>query len=557
MHNYSYDMRDPVYEIDGFKFSVQIVTVENVYGLNPAKTALIRENNGWKLECAELSWAGQQETAEGRLVLTASRNGNNQLEVELYAEAEHNIRCVKLIVRDLGELNIYEPDSGREVSVKNSEDKTAAEGKVYYYPYNAQKYMYNLKAPVFFVKDNRSRMLAFRCEDHKVRAKRFVVYAESFGRLKDTYSVELIHEESAYNFDSKIRVPKWVISEQADPAAFFDEYLKFAESEQGLGLVPWEKRTDFPAWLREISLVLTIHGMHWSGYVFNTYSQMLEIIRYVADRIDGRHVLVYLPGWEGRYYWQYGEYRPDPRLGGEEGFARLCSEAKKLGVHVMPMFGSNVANMWFPGFSRFDSNAFMKSADRIRYHAIGLDWDLSRAEDNGWMAFMNTGSPSWRKDLVRQIVDLANTYDFDSVFLDLVHHWTNDPDYDIFQGMRDLKKDINALRPDLLVVGENYYDGLLAVFPLFQVRPFLKQPKWVGRYARTVAHLLEAEPSRGSTGVHERGYHPYEVRPIAKEYLPTVAFVDGTLQHAREVIDSVIRQAHEYKQRFIDGAGDL
>ena len=83
--------------------------------------------------------------------------------------------------------------------------------------------------------------------------------------------------------------------------------------------------------------------MHWSGYTFNTYADMLEIIRVVADRIDGQRVLAYLPGWEGRYYWQYGDYRPSPELGGEEGFAALCSVGARF-PHFRAILPQEIGN---------------------------------------------------------------------------------------------------------------------------------------------------------------------------------------------------------------------
>lgn len=259
----------------------------------------------------------------------------------------------------------------------------------------------------------------------------------------------------------------------------------------------------------------------------------------------------YLPGWEGRYYWQYGDYRPDPLLGGEEGFQRLCEESRKLGVHIMPMFGANCVNAWFSNFPQYGTDANMKTASRNQYHGNVPDWDLSRSHDTGWQAWLNPGAPSWQTELTRQVTRLMDRYGFDSVFLDTAHHWVNDPDFDVCQGLKGLKNAIVKDRPDVLVTAENWYDGLLTIFPTFQSRPFLKNPSWVGRYARMVAHLLEAEPSRGSTGVHELGYCQYEPRQLKEEYIPTIAFVDGTFEQAKAEFDKVIDMANHYKRMFL------
>jgi hypothetical protein len=284
--------------------------------------------------------------------------------------------------------------------------------------------------------------------------------------------------------------------------------------------------------------------MHWSGYIFNDYAAMLDTVRYVADRIDGRHVLAYLPGWEGRYYWQYGDFRPEPRLGGVKGFARLCDEARALGVHIMPMFGGNCANAWLPNFHSFGPSSYMKSATRNVFLGNQPDWNLSRAHDTGWQAWLNPGAPAWQTELTRQITMLRAQFGFDSVFLDTVEVWTNDPDFNIREGYRDLVERLRAGQPDVLVTGEDWYDGLLPIFPIFQQSAKWRQvPAWGGRYARLMGHICDGEASRGSTGVFESGYAAYERLPDAPHYLPTLAFVDGTLASAQVEIDAVIALA--------------
>ncbi len=41
----------------------------------------------------------------------------------------------------------------------------------------------------------------------------------------------------------------------------------------------WDDRTDVPAWLCQVSLVLNMHCEGWTGYVFNTFDRQLEILR--------------------------------------------------------------------------------------------------------------------------------------------------------------------------------------------------------------------------------------------------------------------------------------
>ena len=334
MHLFSFDFHDPVVSVGAWQLSFQVITLENVYGLDPDTLTRHAHETGESWHCTRLRFAGQQQVAPGSARVTLTHGRADRLRIQIEAEAPHPIRAVKILVRGLPRLTLLDL----------LDQETPAEQVVKRYPND-------LRIPLLAVRTADGVTLGARCDDPQARAKRFAIYPEHMGELAGTYTLELIHEEDARHFDTSIRTPEWVVDRNVDVAAFRGEYLDFAERE--LGLVPWPQRGDVPTWARDVRLVLTLHGMHWSGYVFNTYDQMRDIIRYVGDRIDGRHVLAYLPGWEGRYYWQYGDYRPDPLLGGADGFARLCDEAQARGVHVMPMFGANCANAWAPNFHTF------------------------------------------------------------------------------------------------------------------------------------------------------------------------------------------------------------
>jgi len=527
MHLYSFDLRDPVFALGPWKLSFQVITLENLYGLDAAHTTLEAVNDGWRLACSRLSWAGQQRHAPGSLEMYARREGEDRLLLDIRATAPHKIRAVKVLIRDLPPL--------RPLDMLDNPRDLPEGGLIDAYPNP-------LRLPLFFGLLPDGTVTAVRSEDPYARAKRFAVYRENFGPLAGTCTVECLHEQDARWFDTRIDVPLWVLERGVDVPAFREEQLAFDEAE--LGLAPWEQRGDVPRWARDLRLCLTIHQMHWSGYIFNTYAQALDIIRFVADRIDGRHVLAYLPGWEGRYYWQYGDYRPEPLLGGGDGFARLCDGARALGVHVMPMFGVNCANAWAPNFHTFGPSSYMKSATRNTFWGNQPDWDLKRAHDTGWQAWLHPGAPAWQTELTRQIRELVGRFGFDGVFLDTTEVWVNDPDFNMREGLRQLNARLRAGHPELLVAGEDWYDGLLPILPVFQQTATWRQvPEWVGRYARLIGHICDGDPSRNSTGVHEAGCSPYVRLPQTETYIPTLTFVDGTLEEALPEIEAVIAQA--------------
>jgi hypothetical protein len=282
--------------------------------------------------------------------------------------------------------------------------------------------------------------------------------------------------------------------------------------------------------------VATLHGMHFSGRILLRYDEMLDVLQFIAQRLPGEQVLAYLPGWEGRYYWQYGDYRPEPRLGGEKGFDTLCEGARRLGVHLMPMFGANCANRWLPAMAGLDPSANLKSATGNRFHGNQPDWDLARAHDTGWQAWLNPGHPEWRERLAADIEGLAGRYGIDAFFLDTVHAWTNDPDHPVTDGLRALVHRLRSGIPDLLLAAEADYDALLSLFPLFQRPWWTSSPRWSSRYVRRFGHLCEGEP-RGRTGVHEFGVHTSDAWNGEPGFLPTLAFQDGTLQQTREELE--------------------
>jgi hypothetical protein len=526
MQFYSFDPGDPSFEMDGWTISFQIVTLENTYGLASDHVRLETTVDGWMVTAERLAWAGQQEQVQGNFRCQVVRLRDGNLRVSLAADAPTPIRALKLIVRKLESVTGFDANDQPRVV-----------------PYDGllEKYPNQLRLPLWLVQPAGGPVLGFRSEEAQARPKRFAAYQERMGPLAGTYTVECIHEEDARHFARQIVAPDWILGKGVQPDIFRGEHLSFAE--QTLGLRSWESRADLPPWARDIQLSLILHGMHWSGYVFNTYDSMLEIIRYVAERINGQTVLAHLPGWEGRYYWQYGDYRPDPRLGGVDGFRRLCEGARALNVHLMPMFGATCANAWATNFHQFGPSSTMKSPTRNQFHGNQPDWDLSRAQDTGWQAWLNPGAPAWRRELTRQITELIDRYELDAVFLDCVEVWVNDPDYSMLDGYRALVSGLRDGRPDLLLTGEDWFDALLELFPIFQSSAYARQvPAWVARYARLYGHLADSEPSRGSTGVFEWGYRPYSMQPDCAPFIPTLAFTDGTLASAQAAVDEVINQ---------------
>ena len=513
MQQLSFDPHDPIFDFEGFRLAAQVITFENTYSLPPAEPE--RTAAALRVRAPRLTWAGGRRTATGTAEIVATKTDDG-IEVTLAGTAESKIRCTKLILTGLPQ--------GELIGHWWNTSRITANGTTVHYPGTVPTPLVLLALPS-------GDYIYFQSLDTRVRAKRFAVFERDGG-----VTVELIHEDAATEMTASTQSPPWRVGRTRDPEAIVRRHTDHVA--RAYGLQPWHSRPDVPAWMREISLIVALHGTHWSGYTFNTYNDMRTTLDYVADRIEGRRVLAFLPGWEGRYYWQYGDYRPEPLLGGPEGFARLAARARDLGVRLMPMFGANCANRDLPGYERWGAPSEMRSASGLVFHGNRPDWDISRAHDPGWQAWLNPGAPSWRAHLVEQVSALVRDYDLPAAFFDTQEAWINDPNFDMYPGLVTLRDELKARFPDLLVAGEGWYDALGAVTPLSQYN----QPvRWAGiafaPHNRHFLHLSTGDPSRGSTGVHELGHNPFTPIPDHPWVIPTLTVVDGTLTAGREGVD--------------------
>jgi hypothetical protein len=531
VHQFSFDFNDPVFDLHGWRLGLQVVTFENTYGLDPARTA-VTEN---RVDAAGLTSAGGRNREPGTAWIEARTTADG---IEVTAGATHpgKIRCLKLLVDGLpaGEI------TGRRWELART---VPPNGLVYRYP--AEPFLpLAMHTPLVFLSDPAGGHVYFRSLDDRVRAKRF-----TFQPRGDFLSGELIHEESAHVMTTTVETPPWRIGRCAEPGAIVEEHL--VRQEQAFSLQAWERRADVPDWAREISLVASIHGMHWTGYTFNTYADVLATLEWICERIDGRRVLAFLPGWEGRYYWQYGDYRPEPLLGGTDGFKRLTEGARKLGVTLMPMFGANCANTNLTGFDRWGAPSILRSASGMEFQGNRPDWDTSRAHDPGWQSWLNPGAPAWRERLLAQVGGLLTEYGLSAAFFDTHHIWDNDPHYPLYEGLAALRDELRERVPDILLAGEGWYDALGAITPVSQVGAPAQWEQAFYRYCRTFAHLMWGDPSRGSSGVHEAGHTGSGLVPDSEYWWPTVTIVDGTIKEAPGKVEQVIDQAKQYAKTYL------
>lgn len=560
IYDLSYDPCDPFYDIPGLpgaQWGIQVFTTRNLYGLNPAHVMITPEGDGFHLECNGLSWGGQQHHTEGYVEAHLSREGDAW---NWRISARHNepVKVIKLMLRGLPMAALsqgwWQPTSdtttpesppdkadfgARHINEANEVWKTS--------PLRPLRWRYPWPEWLTpWACAGEADSAAFVCvsfRDPEVRAKRLYVHQPPYNNRQPV--VELIFEEDAARWDHQIETPAMrlrVCTTFTEVEADFEDHLAFLEN--AYGLQPWETRPDVPDWMRNIRMVLNLHGQHWTGYVFNTYDRMIQALQLVAEHIPGEQVLAYIPGWEGRYYYAYPNYQPGPDLGGPAGFARLMAVARELGVRVMPMFGMHGANIQvYPDWAR---SVFRSRTDSYVKLVNCPDWDTDRAGEED-QVFLNPGEPTFRHHLLEQVSAVVRDYEVPGVFLDTSACWFNDPHFNLYHGYRLLVAELHQRHPDLLIAGEGWWDALLAVLPVNQswlgVNRQYRFPQLLTRYGRALGHLAEGAPGPVSTGVHERGF-TYSPRPDPSHgHIPALGIVDDTLDNYREEIISVCRAA--------------
>jgi hypothetical protein len=528
---FSFDFPEPSVEYAGMRFGFLVFSRENAYGLDAGRMTAVATADGLEVTATGLVWAGGQERAPGRVVARLRTvAGSGAVEWDVTAEMDQPIKAVTTVLRGVprGKLS-----NGGAEPFDPQDDEV-----LFGYPFGGGDLFggntaWGMGTPLVLVQSGGQDVLALSSLDDRVRTKRFYFQPGERG-----YRVELVHEVEGWLDQSRVQVPTW----RAGRATTLETAVAphYAHIERAYRFPRWESREDVPGWLRQTALVVTLHGMHYTGYVFNDFARMLTILQWIATQIPAERVLVFLSAWDGRYYWDYPTYRPADRLGGSAGFRRLVLEGRRLGFRFMPMFGANAANRRQPMFSQIADAATAK-VDGDRFDLNWVDWDNDRHQE-GWLSYMNLGVESWRQWLTARIADTVDSYGVDAYFLDIVGGWTNNTRADMHDGTRRLVADLRGRYPHVLACGEFLYDALLEFIPLYHVY----SPRAVP-FARFFSHLSHPAPGRGSSGVHESGFSRWDAATLALSkrdgLIPTLMVVDDTFTQYRDQIAAVIARA--------------
>ncbi len=525
---FSFDFPEPAVAFGGHRFSFLVFTAENTYALDASLMHAGGSDDALELTCTGLTWAGGQEKAPGRVLVKFARSGRT-ITWDIVAEMSRPIRSVTTVIRDIPRGTV----SFGGGSLNDTHDGDVLGG----YTFGAgdlhgAQTPQSMTTPITIVQAGGNDFRYITTHDTRVRPKRYYHQAGP-----TAFRTEAIYEHDAWRNDTRIEVPRWELGR----ATTFEDAMAphMAHIERAFNLPTWDARADVPVWMRDIAMVTTLHGMHYTGFIFNDYAQQLAVLRWIATQMPASKVLVFLAAWDGRYYWDYPNYQLPARMGGDAGFRTLITEARALGFRMMPMYGSNSANRAQPVWEKIRSGATHKLDGDI-YNLNWVDWNNDRHQD-GWLTYMNLGEDRWRNHLEGRIAEMIDRFDVDAYFLDIVGGHVNSTNGDMHDGTRRLVNNLRAKFPNTVAVGEMPYDALYEFIPMFQVG---LGTRW-RKYARNFQHLSTPAPGRGSTGVHEVGFWDNKAQPLglSPTAIPTLQVVDDTFSTHRDVMTAIITEA--------------
>lgn len=519
---FSFDFPEPSVAFQNLLFSFRVYSFENTYALDRSRMTVRDTSDGIEIGCSQFLWGGDQ-TASGSLRAVVHKNGD-WIEWTVSAQMDRPIKSIASIVRGVprGRISIAAHD------FFDPKDNEVLHGSPYLFG--------SMTTPLAVIEKGENDYFFLSLLHERVRASRFYFQPGDKG-----YRVELVYEREGWQHSNRIETPIWRTGNAARVNAAMRPHFEHLEKAYNIG--DWGTRADVPEWCRDLALAIALHGMHWTGYIFNDFAKMQQILAWVATQIPANRVLVFLPAWDGRYYWNYPIYKVEPRLGGDDGFRGLIESGHRLGFRFLPMFGTNAANRRLPVFSKF-ADATTQHVDGDPFDLNWVDWDNDRSME-GWSSYMNLGVDSWRQWLFERIDSMIRQFHVDAYFLDIVGGWMNNTKADMHEGTVRLVRDLREKHPNVLAVGEMPYDALMCCIPVFQVPgPSLYKPAFL-KYCRSFQHLSHPAPGRGSTGVHEAGFGKFHPALPPAPTIPTITVVDDTFDKYRDEMTRVITDAKQ------------
>ncbi|MEQ1693935.1 MAG: hypothetical protein ABMA00_21780, partial [Gemmatimonas sp.] len=251
---FSFDFPEPGVVFGDHRFSFLLFTEENTYSLDRALMKASGGADALELTCTGLVWAGGQEKSPGTVTVKFARRGRT-IEWDIVAEMGKPIKTVTTVIRDVPRGKV----SFGGGTANETRDGDVLGG----YTFGAGDLHgagtpQSMTTPVTILQSSDTDFLYVTTQDTRVRPKRYYYQAG-----ERAFRMEAIYEHDAWRNDTRVVVPRW----QLGHASTFEDAMTphMAHIEKAFNLQAWETRADVPAWMRNIAMVTTLHGMHYTG----------------------------------------------------------------------------------------------------------------------------------------------------------------------------------------------------------------------------------------------------------------------------------------------------
>lgn len=539
MQDLSYKLRNDKIGIDlqnnKVDVSFEIFSKENVYTVVP--NTLTKNNNLYSSN--QIIWGDTENVNNSSLSIVVDAN-NERTSIQANCTLDKEIVGLKMRFDNLP-LGLLLTESEKDIEINEY-------GHLARYPEGWR----NFSFPLAVFKLTENKYLFVRVLHKDVKPVSFFIKKTGKGLMR----VDVTMEEKGNMLSTNFSSYPVELGFSASLEEIYDEYSEHIKNT--FALVDYKDNKYVPTWMKEVSLVVIMHMESFTGHIFHTYEKCLKDIQKLCEHIDGKRVLVYIAGWEGRYYYKYGNYVPDDRLGGSNELIKMVDGIHALGAHVLAMYGMTIANKNYFTNEQFEAMEFV-TARGGKFHNGSVNWDGSHSYDFNDFGIFNPGSPTWQDYLYKQIKEATLEFNFDGAFLDIAACYVNDKRYPVYDGIIELCEKLYQISPEFLISGEGYYDGLSKIIPLFQSGHTdghmnyhdRVSPKLFTRFSREFAHLCLGDLSRQSTGVHEQGNNSDTRTPLREGVIPTISLVEDTVDVAMDKVVEVLDEAKIYAERYL------
>ncbi|RUS47006.1 hypothetical protein [Cohnella sp. AR92] len=541
MYAVAYPFGDTYVSCGELQFAIRLSTDRNVYCPSPEHVRTENANGRLRLTADRLSAAGGQLSAEGALELMLERDMTDG-SIIISGHGRHGTELCKSILILVKGIHVRYLDA-------ESDNMGRWEFR---HPAGIQPLVYpgrEATMPLAFIGGADSAKGTTRewyalSRDERVRKKGFAAYYDA---AEQAQVIMLAFEEDRRHWTNEITLPAWQFGEAASRHEIVAERCR--DLERLYGMKPFHDRQEL-RWIDDIKVMVNFHGEHWTGHVFNTFSDMEQQIRDLCSLMPGKHMIAFLPAWDGRYYYTYPFHRVSGRMGGETGLKRFVETAHSLGVKVIPMLGG--PNL---GTTRFLQehdllDAALKDDQGMPQLQNWIDWngDLSK-ENMGYL--LNYGHPGLQAYMRRKVDELIDAFGFDGIFLDGAVRWSNAPDYSPYEGITDFAEHFLKRHPGKLLMGEDGYDALWGHFGMFAAScgPIGLENAML-RYTRQTEYL--AYPAlNGSSGIHEAGWDWESLNKSKKSYtIPALTLFAGDTARYKEEIQLKLKEYQSWRLKI-------